>query len=359
MSEQLADRHPTLVKAGEKLCTCCRKRLPNTSVSNEVADEEEPVSTTSDMEGWEECPSPEMALEVVNDTLTILGQSHLKKRRLSTSKSYAAAKLSQIQTAAREQLSAAGFSRSDEEGSRDGGESEIIACLKNKFNKSQLRSEKVTILTIFGTSWTIRRMMSEFGCSQRMACQAVQLAKESGIHTSPNPKRGRPLHEDTRALVIAFYKDEELSRLMPGKKDFLLVREDGKRLHAQKRLLLCNLKEAYQLFVSRYPDMKIGFSKFAELRPKECVIAGSSGTHSVCVCTTHQNVKLMMVGTHMEDASDGVMQLNHYSSALAVVRCNLFHPRCALGECTCCPGPDRLREHLLEFFEDKEIDEVE
>ena len=113
------------MKAGEKLCTCCRKRLPNTSVSNEVADEEEPVSTTSDMEGWEECPSPEMALEVVNDTLTILGRSPLKKRRLSTSKSYAAAKLSQIQTAAREQLSAAGFSRSDEEGSRDGGESEI------------------------------------------------------------------------------------------------------------------------------------------------------------------------------------------------------------------------------------------
>ena len=110
--------------------------------------------------------------------------------------------------------------------------------------------------------------------------------------------------------MIAFYKDEKLSRLMPGKKDFLLVREDGKRLHAQKRLLLCNLKEVYQLFVSRHPDMKIGFSKFAELRPKECVIAGSSGTHSVCVCTTHQNVKLMMVGTHMEDASDGVMQLH-------------------------------------------------
>ena len=42
-----------------------------------------------------------------------------------------------------------------------------------------------------------------------------------------------------------------------------------------------------------------------------------------------------------------------------MVRCNPFHPRCALGECTCCPGPDRLREHLLEFFEDKEIDEVE
>ena len=119
-------------------------------------------------------------MEIVNETLSVLGQSTLKKRRLSTSQSYAATKLRQIQRARREQLDAAGFSRSEEEGS-SGGDMEIIVCLKDKFNKSQLRSEKVTILTIFGTSWAIRRIMSEFGCSQTMACQAVQLAKESGI----------------------------------------------------------------------------------------------------------------------------------------------------------------------------------
>ena len=236
---------------------------------------------------------------------------------------------------------------------------EIIVCLKDKFNKSQLRSEKVTILTIFGTSWAIRRIMSEFGCSQTMACQAVQLARESGFLSSPNLKRGRPLHFDTKGLVIAFYRDDELSRLMPGKKDFALVREDGNRFHVQKRLLFCNLKEAYQLFVSRHPGVKIGFSNFAELRTKECVIAESSGTHSVCVCTIHQNVKLMMVGTKMEAAVDGAMQLNHYSSALAAVRCNPFHPRCALGECTSCHGADRFREHLLQFFEYNQVDEVE
>ena len=38
--------------------------------------------------------------------------------------------------------------------------------------------------------------------------------------------------------------------------------------------------------------MKIGFTEFC---PKECVLPGSSGTHSVCVCTKHQNVKLMVV----------------------------------------------------------------
>ena len=35
---------------------------------------------------------------------------------------------------------------------------------------------------------------------------------------------------------------------------------------------------------SEHPDVKVGFSKFAELRPKECVLAGATGTHSVCVC---------------------------------------------------------------------------
>ena len=42
--------------------------------------------------------------------------------------------------------------------------------------------------------------------------------------------------------------------------------------------------------------IKVGFSKFADFHPKHCVLAGASGTHSVCVCTIHQNVKLMMLG---------------------------------------------------------------
>ena len=48
---------------------------------------------------------------------------------------------------------------------------------------------------------------------------------------------------------------------------------------------------------------KIGFSKFPELRPQHCVLAGASGTHAVCVCTIHQNVKLMMIGGKIADLS--------------------------------------------------------
>ena len=40
-------------------------------------------------------------------------------------------------------------------------------------------------------------------------------------------------------------------------------------------------------------NVEISFSKFAECRPKQCVLSGLEGAHSVCVCTTHQNMDLM------------------------------------------------------------------
>ena len=48
---------------------------------------------------------------------------------------------------------------------------------------------------------------------------------------------------------------------------------------------------------------KIGFSKFAELYPQHFVLAEASGTHAVCVCTIHQNVKQMMIGGKIADLS--------------------------------------------------------
>ena len=46
-------------------------------------------------------------------------------------------------------------------------------------------------------------------------------------------------------------------------------------------------------FKERNLNVEISFSKFAECRPKQCVLSGLEGAHSVCVCTTHQNMDLM------------------------------------------------------------------
>ena len=50
--------------------------------------------------------------------------------------------------------------------------------------------------------------------------------------------------------------------------------------------------------------MKIGFSKFCTVHPKWYVIAGSSGTHLLCVCTTHQNTILLVDALNWEDIAE-------------------------------------------------------
>ena len=109
--------------------------------------------------------------------------------------------------------------------------------------------------------------------------------------TKPVPKKGKTLPQETLNLVQSFYEDDEYSRQMPGKKDYVSI---GQNLHKQKRLVLCNLSELYSAFRAKYPNIKIEFPKFCTLRPKSCVLAGSSGTHSVCICSTHQNAVLLV-----------------------------------------------------------------
>ncbi|KAJ8935241.1 hypothetical protein NQ314_012916 [Rhamnusium bicolor] len=107
----------------------------------------------------------------------------------------------------------------------------------------------------------------------------------------------QPLNLDIKKLVIDFYENEENSKQLAGMKDFKSVKNcDGDRIRVQKKLILCNLKELYQNFKTQYDSVPIRFSKFASLRPAHCILAGSSGTHVVCVCTIHQNVKLMLEG---------------------------------------------------------------
>lgn len=42
-------------------------------------------------------------------------------------------------------------------------------------------------------------------------------------------------------------------------------------------------------------------SKFAKFRPMYCILAGASGTHSVCVCTILQTCKLMLGAINLKE----------------------------------------------------------
>ena len=59
----------------------------------------------------------------------------------------------------------------------------------------------------------------------------------------------RSLPLTTVNLVKDFY---DISRILPGKKDFVSVRQGDQRVYVQKRLLLGNLKKMYQQFKKKH-----------------------------------------------------------------------------------------------------------
>ena len=121
-----------------------------------------------------------------------------------------------------------------------------------------------------------------------MVQEARKLAREKGILALPEPKRGKCLSKEVEDSVKMFYEADEYSRFMPGAKDYVSI---ARNVHQQKHLLLCNLKELYQSSEEKFPQHKIGLSMFCKFRPKWWVTISSSSTHSVCVCTVHQNIK--------------------------------------------------------------------
>ena len=65
--------------------------------------------------------------------------------------------------------------------------------------------------------------MQEFGVTNYMARCAKKLVAEKGILSTPNPKHARCLSVATEDLIKAFYHSDDISRIMPGKKDFVSV----------------------------------------------------------------------------------------------------------------------------------------
>ena len=349
----MCEKVPSLT-LGAKICDDCRKKeasIPTPEAKSETPLESSEEACASSHSLYEEVYSQHLSLEPVNQCLSAIGETPIVKKKLQQVK-YPKEKLKKISRAMKTKLL-------PERESSDSDESEMITQLKDKFDNVTKGSDKVLVLTVLPKSWTIKKVQEEFGASNYMVHKAKELVKEKGILSTPNPKPGHDLPAETIDLVQSFYECDEVSRMMPGYKDFVSVRQAEGRVHIQKRLILSNLKETYQLFKEKYPDQKIGFSKFADVRPKHCVLAGASGTHSVCVCTIHQNVKLMMVGGKIATliANDSI-PLTTYDHCLAQIICNPPQPKCYLNMCTSCPGISQLNERLRELMDDNLVDNV-
>ena len=109
---------------------------------------------------------------------------------------------------------------------------------------------------------------------------------------------------------------------------------------------ICNLQELYTTFKEKYQNEKIGFSKFCALRPKWCLLAGSKMTHSVCVCSTHQNVVSLVHAMGWDLTYKGLIKKTFYNPESN--KCIIMH------WFESCSGTATLKEFL-----DQELNEHE
>ena len=172
--------------------------------------------------------------------------------------------------------------------------------LKAEFEATTDYKRRLMILT--ASPFSQRETAKFFGTSQYMAKRASKLKEAHGILPDVDKiSRGRKISDDDKVKVRAFYESDEASRMCPGRKDYVTATDsDGVKVRVQKRL---KDVEGTILSLQDLRNPKIGFSTFASLRPKHCVLAGSAGTHTVCVCTYHRNPKLIPAALGLPDMS--------------------------------------------------------
>lgn len=291
--------------------------------------------------------SSEASLKIskLNESLLLFGDSPIHKRKI-VQKKYVANKKRKINSLIIKKL----FDSSESVNEGD----DIISKLKETYKTTFNRELKIKILTLFA-DWSYSQIQRNFsGATRHMISVAKNVVKEKGFLASPNPKPGKHLTDEIVNKVIEFYGSQEISRVMPGKKDCVKIGNET----VQKRLVLCNLKEVHVLFKEKHPEAKIQFSKFAELRPKYCILPGATGTHSVCVCSIHQNVKLMIDGSSLSRLTSDNLQIVTYNDCLSKIICNPPTHDCYLRRCELCPGCDNLIEQLKQIFHEKMIDSI-
>jgi hypothetical protein len=178
-----------------------------------------------------------------------------------------------------------------------------------------------------------------------------------GIMSLPNLKPGKTLNKVTAEVVRSFCNSDEVSRVMPGKKDYISIKVSGVKIHEHKRLLLCNLKELYSHFKNSHPAVKVGFSKLASLHPRNCIMACAICTHSMCVCTIHQNVKLMLEACKISNLTrSSEDHLSMHQHCFSTMNCSSPQTNCFFHDHSECPGCTDVENTLEDVFTDEAIE---
>lgn len=109
-------------------------------------------------------------------------------------------------------------------------------------------------------------------------------------------------------------------------------------LSLQKRILIYDLPDLYKNWVKDSGHQNVPcLAFFTQMRPKQCVFAGDPGTHNICVCFEHQNVKLKL---------SAIKPDINYKEVIETGVCSIESKCCMLKQCHQCPKESAIRQLL-------------
>lgn len=126
----------------------------------------------------------------------------------------------------------------------------------------------------------------------------------------------------------------------------------------QKRLLLGNLDNLHSAFLNKHPNSRISLSAFKALRPQQCIPVGPKGTHNVCVCKIHGNIRLKHKGLKEELARKHFNLQYTYRDFFKAMICLNPTADCYLSKCKNCPGPDEIFSDIREALRTYNIENI-
>ena len=231
---------------GQKLCPQCRNKLVDKEPEPEDIETEEEVFPENDNE-IERDIMVESTRSILNSTLCELDVSPLKVHSVPSSYKHTLGKrkLKQVEEAVTKKIATVlDVTESDLDITEDNETSKeiqtkaadldyLVDCMKEKLKISN-RRQQLQILTLVPKSWSVRKAAKEFSVSKGKIQKAKALRDQKGIIGYPELVKRNRISQDIIELIQAFYCDDEYSRPMPGKKDYVSVSRNN---HMSKRLI--------------------------------------------------------------------------------------------------------------------------
>ena len=160
--------------------------------------------------------------------------------------------------------------------------------------------------------------------------------------------KGKVVTNEAKQFVINFFEDDNISRQCPGKKDCISVlEENGVKRLKQKRLVLGNLKELFEEF-KKLDDCPDRVFNFLLTQTKTLCFGREFRTHSVCICTYHQNPVLQL-----NAIGEPNLQL---TDVMGKAVCDINNEACMMRKYNQCPAEQGVIDFIknLPSMEDKD-----